>query len=330
MFAIGKIPPKILEKLVMQPISEHMIARKEVVLRPNTGEDCSAVDFGDEICVMSTDPITGATKDVGYLAVQINCNDIYSSGAEPVGVLLTVLMPVGSTEGDLEDIMSGALCAAGELGVEILGGHTEVTDAVNRPVVSVSVLGKTRNRNLIATAGAQVGDDLVMTKFAGLEGTAIIAEEYSDWLGKFLDCEEFLEAKKLKEMLSVGRESEIAYAHGVNAMHDVTEGGVFGAVWEMAECSKVGVSLFIDEIPIKDITVKICKLTEINPFGLISSGSMIIATKDGAGLVAKLQEAGIPSAVIGVFTENRKIIVANGEEYYLTQPQSDELYRVRA
>lgn len=329
MFKIGKIPPKKLEALVMQPISEGLIRRKEIVLRPNTGEDCAALDFGDEICVLSTDPITGATEDIGYLAVQVNCNDIYSAGAEPVGILMTVLLPVGSTDEELAKIMSGALRAAGELGIEILGGHTEVTDAVNRPVVSVSVMGKTKQRKLIATAGAKVGDDLVMTKFAGLEGTAIIAEEYGEWLGRFLDCEEFLEAKKMKEMLSVGRESEIASGHDVNAMHDVTEGGVLGAVWEMAEASGVGVSLFMDEIPIKDVTVRICKLTEINPFGLIASGSMIFATKDGAGLVQKLEEAGVPASIIGVFTENRKLIVVRGEEYLLAQPQSDELYRVR-
>ncbi len=329
MFKLGKIPPKVLEKLVMQPILRHVVKRKEVALRPNTGEDCAALDFGNEICVLSTDPITGATEDIGYLAVQINCNDIYSSGAEPVGILLTILMPAGSKEADLEKIMSGALRAAGEVGVEILGGHTEVTDAVNRPVVSVSVMGKTRERKLLATAGAKVGDDLVMTKFAGLEGSVIIAEEHEAWLGQFLSCEEFMEVRSFKQMLSVGREAEIAVAHGAHAMHDATEGGVFGAIWEMAEASKIGVSIFVNEIPVKDATVRICKLAEITPYGLISSGSMIIATPDGAGLVQKLKEAGVSSAVVGVFTESRKTIVADGAEYALAQPQSDELYRLK-
>ncbi len=329
MFEIGKIPPKILEKLVMQPIADGLICRNEVVLRPETGEDCSAVDFGDEICVMSADPITGATKDIGYLALQINCNDIYSAGADPIGVLLTILLPVGSGEDDLAEIMSGAMRAAGELGVEILGGHTEVTDAVNRPVVSVAVMGKTKKRKLIATAGAEVGDDLVMTKFAGLEGTSIISEEHREWLGQYLNCHDCMELTGFKDMLSVGREAEIAFEHGAHAMHDATEGGVFGAVWELAESSKVGVSLFVKEIPVKDITVKICKLAEINPFGLISSGSMIIATKDGGGLVEKLQNSGIPAAVIGICTDGRKSMVVDGLEYELAQPQSDELYRLK-
>ena len=129
MFAIGKLPPEILEKIVMEPMQASRVKREDVILRPKTGEDCSAVDLGGEYCILSTDPITGAAKDVGYLAVQINCNDIYSSGAEPMGVLLTVLLPPESEEALLEEMMSGAIRAAEERNIEILGGHTEVTDA---------------------------------------------------------------------------------------------------------------------------------------------------------------------------------------------------------
>ena len=124
MFAIGKIPPEILERIVMRPMTDSRVKRQDVILRPKTGEDCSAVDLGGEYCILSTDPITGAEKDIGYLAVQINCNDIYSAGAEPIGVLLTVLLPPQSDEALLEEMMAGAVRAAEERGIEILGGHT--------------------------------------------------------------------------------------------------------------------------------------------------------------------------------------------------------------
>ena len=119
MFEIGKIPPEILEKIVMKPMMGSKVKREDVILRPTTGEDCSAIDLGGEICILSTDPITGAAKDIGYLAVQINCNDIYSAGAEPMGVLLTVLLPPGSDEELLEEIMEGSLRAAEEKNIEI-------------------------------------------------------------------------------------------------------------------------------------------------------------------------------------------------------------------
>ena len=225
MFAIGKLPPEILEKIVMEPMQASRVKREDVILRPKTGEDCSAVDLGGEYCILSTDPITGAAKDVGYLAVQINCNDIYSSGAEPMGVLLTVLLPPESEEALLEEMMSGAIRAAEEHNIEILGGHTEVTDAVVKPVISAAVIGKTRNRKILSTGGAKAGQDVIMTKWAGTEGTAILAKEWEEGLRQYLTEEELQNAQAMKAHLSVGKESEIAFAYGATAMHDATEGG---------------------------------------------------------------------------------------------------------
>lgn len=142
MFAIGKLPPEILEKIVMEPMQASRVKREESFCARKREKTGSAVDLGGEYCILSTDPITGAAKDVGYLAVQINCNDIYSSGAEPMGILLTVLLPPESEEALLEEMMSGAIRAAEERNIEILGGHTEVTDAVVKPVISARLLGK--------------------------------------------------------------------------------------------------------------------------------------------------------------------------------------------
>ena len=329
MFAIGKLPPEILEKIVMEPMQASRVKREDVILRPKTGEDCSAVDLGGEYCILSTDPITGAAKDVGYLAVQINCNDIYSSGAEPMGVLLTVLLPPESEEALLEEMMSGAIRAAEERNIEILGGHTEVTDAVIKPVISAAVIGKTRNRKILSTGGAKVGQDVIMTKWAGTEGTAILAKEWEEGLRQYLTEEELQNAQAMKAYLSVGKESEIAFAYGATAMHDATEGGVLGAVWEVAECSGLGVDVFVEKIPVKEETKKICKAMGIDYLGLISSGRMIIAAENGEKLAERLQEEGIAAAVIGKLTESGRYMLVNDMRLPLAQPKSDALYEAK-
>ena len=329
MFEIGKIPPEILESIVMNPIRKNKTQRQDVVLRPKTGEDCSVIDLRGELCVLSTDPITGAAKDIGYLAVQINCNDIFSSGAEPVGILLTVLLPVGSCKEDLEEIMEGALKGAAELGIEILGGHTEVTDAVCKPIVSAAVIGKSKNKEVVQTGGAKVGQDVIMTKWAGLEGTAILAKEWEVQLCKLLPSETVQSAKEMKALLSVGREAAIAVEHGATAMHDATEGGILGAVWEVAECSETGVTLWADKIPLKEETKLICTEAGIDPLRLISSGTMIITAWNGEALVDKLNGQGVAAALIGKITEKDRILVFDGKEETLEEPKSDALYQAK-
>lgn len=243
-----------------------------------------------------------------------------------MGVLLTVLLPYGSGEEVLEEIMAGALRAAEERNIEILGGHTEVTDAVTKPVISAAVIGKTRGRKILATGGAKLGQDIVMTKWAGTEGTAILAKEWEEGLRAYLTEDELQTAQGMKDFLSVGKESEIAFAHGATAMHDATEGGILGAVWEVAECSGLGVDVFVENIPVKEETKKICAAMQIDYLRLISSGTMIIAAENGEELVEKLQTAGIASAVIGKLTAGGKYMLVNGMRLPLEQPGSDALY----
>lgn len=329
MFEIGKIPPQILERLVLNPVTHAKVHRADIVVRPKTGEDCSAMDPGGEMCVFSTDPITGATRDVGYLAVHVNCNDVFSAGAEPVGILMTVLLPPQSEESMLEELMAGTLQAAAELGIEVLGGHTEVTDAVTKPVISATVIGKTQDRKMVCTGGAEIGQDVIMTKWAGLEGTAILAQEYETVLSQRIPKDLLQKAKEMKGFLSVGTESRIAMEHGATAMHDATEGGILGAVWELAECSEKGVTVYADQIPIQDVTKMVCQEAQIEPLQLISSGTMVIAAYDGAALVDKLQAAGVAAAVIGKITQKEKIIIQNGTSKPLEQPKGDALYQAK-
>ncbi|MBS4960358.1 MAG: AIR synthase family protein [Clostridiales bacterium] len=327
---IGKIPAELLEEIVLDPIRRNQKKRNDIVIRPQTGEDCSACDMGEEYCVFSTDPITGTVNHIGASVVHINCNDAASSGAEPVGILITVLLPPGSSDDILREIMQDAYDVASKLQIEILGGHTEVTDAVTRPVVSGTVIAKTAKRNFISSGGAQIGQGIIMTKWAGIEGTAIIANDYEDKLkGKI--SEDILEkAKNLNSMISVVKEGNIAAQFGATAMHDATEGGIYGAVWEIADCSQKGIELLQDSIPVLEETRLICKTAGVDVYRLVSSGTMIITSFYPEKLVAKLRQEGIPASIIGWVTGgDQKILVANGKRQLLCQPKSDEIYHVK-
>lgn len=324
---IGKVPENILKRAVFKQLHHR---RPEVLLHPGVGEDCSAVEVGeDEALVFSTDPITGTDKGIGTLAVHITANDLASSGAEPIGILTSIILPEYTEEPDLRRIMMEIEGACNELSIEIMGGHTEVSDVVKRPVITVTGVGKVKKDKLISTGGLRTGDELVMTKWAGIEGTSIIAAEKEDILKKTLPKELIDEAVSYKKLLSVVPEARIAAECGATAMHDVTEGGIFGALWEIGAASGVGITADLRKIPIKQETIEICEVFDINPYMLISSGSMLIGCPQGNLLVEKLMENGINAVVIGRATAGNDRIVVNGDETrYLGPAGSDELYKI--
>ena len=324
---VGKVSETILKRSIFKQIHTK---RDEVLLGAGVGEDCAAMKLAPgEVFVISTDPITGTVKDVGMLAIQITANDLASSGAEPVGVMLTVLLPEEIEEEDIREMMRQAEEACARFHIQVMGGHTEVTRAVNQPVISVTGVGKVREDRLVSTAGAKPGQDILVTKWIGIEGTSIIAKEKERELkGHF--SESFVEtAKGFDQYLSVLPESRIAVEHGVSAMHDVTEGGIYGALWEVAEASGIGLEIDLKAIPIRQETVEICEYFELNPYYLISSGCMLMAAERGHDLVRELQAAGIPAVVIGKAVEGKARRIWNGgEESYLERPKTDELYKI--
>lgn len=324
---LGKIPETVLKRSVLNLIGHR---RDEVLVGPAVGEDCSVLALEpDEVFVLSTDPITGTAKDIGILAVNITANDIASNGAEVIGMMLTILLPEGTQEEELKTIMKDIESVCAKLNIEIIGGHTEITKVVSQPIVTVTGVGKMKKNEIIKTAGARPGQEIVMTKWAGLEGTAIIATAKEDELkakypSSFLD-----NAKKMIEYISVIPEAMVARAAGVTSMHDVTEGGIFGALWEIGAASKVGLEVDLKKILLKQETVEICEFYDLNPYMLISSGCMIIITDQGNYVVDKLKAEGIAAAVIGRIIEgNDRVIINEEERRYLEPPKSDELYKV--
>lgn len=322
---IGKIPENILKRSVFKKLK---VKRPEVLVHSGIGEDCSALTAGSDVIVLSTDPITGTAKDIGRLAFHITANDIASSGAELIGMLLTIIFPPGSTEDELKEIMEDVTALAEQYKVEILGGHTEVSSAVNQTLVSVTGVGKIARDRMIQTGGLRPGQDLVVTKWIGLEGTSILAKEKEGILRERLPREIWETARDFDQYLSVVPDAETAMEVGVTAMHDVTEGGIFGALWEMAAASGVGLEIDLGKIPIRQETIEVCEIFDINPYMLISSGSMLIGTDHGSRLVEDLKKAGIHSAVVGYATTGNDRVIVNGEERrFLEPPKTDELFR---
>lgn len=318
---IGKLDNDKLNKLILSKFAHN---RAEVICSPQVGVDCAAVDLGGHIAVLSTDPITAAAKHIGALTVHVSCNDAAAAGAEPIGLLTTLLAPPSITEAEIDTIANELSAAAKEANVEIIGGHTEITDAVTRVVTSAAVIAKAGERGILTPGGMQAGDSIVLSKWACLEGTAIIASEFADKLSEISE-RELEEARALMENVSVVKEGLYAYAHGAHAMHDVTEGGVFGAAWEMSEASGIGLELDENSVPIKPVTRKICAALGIDPLRLISSGAMLIACPDGAAMVKGLKEIGVNAAIIG---KAGGVGVRTSAGAEIAPPGADELYKL--
>ncbi|WP_276717208.1 AIR synthase family protein [Caloranaerobacter azorensis] len=324
---IGKLPNDLLESIVLSNIKYR---RDEVITRAGVGEDCAVLDLGDDLCVLSTDPITGASKNLGKLAVHISCNDVASNGAEPIGLLMTILAPESTKKEDIELIMKEASSVAEKLNVEIIGGHTEISSAVNKIVVSTTVIGRQARERFVSKNSIKIGDKVLLTKYAGLEGTAIIAHDLEDKLKDKLSSEMISRAKDYIEMISVVKEGILASKKGALYMHDVTEGGVLGAIWEVANAISKGIKIFKEEIPLTNETKSICELLNIDPLKLISSGSMLIISSEEKTdeIISELINNGINVSLIGEVIEEGILIEDKGSVKEILPPGSDELYKV--
>lgn len=324
---IGKIPNNILEKLLSE-FSEP--ERTEVLTKPGIGEDCAALDFSGDLCVVTTDPITGADDEIGILGIHISLNDLASSGAEPVGLLVTILAPVNTELETLEKLIKQMKVVSSAMKVDIIGGHTEVTDAVNRLVLSITAIGKVKRNNLITTKGAKPGDSIILTKYAATEGTSILAWLFENELTKEFGEEFVLSSKNLLSSISVVKEGILASQFGVSSMHDVTEGGVLGAAWEIGTASGYGFELYKNRIPILEETRRICGFLSLDPLNLISSGSMLITTPNGDELLRILNQNDIRASDIGRITFGQDFLLKDEDNTVkITIPESDELYKAR-
>ena len=323
---IGKIPEAVLKRSVFKQIRHR---REEVLVRPGIGLDCSMLELGpEEICVLSTDPITGTIEDIGALAVHVTANDVACSGADVIGIMISILLPYPTSEVDLKVLIRDMEAECEKLNIEILGGHTECTKAVNQPIVTVTGVGKMKKDQVMSTKKIKAGQEIVMTKYAGLEGTAILANAKEEKLRTRYASTFLEEAKGFIKDISILPEANICKQMKVTAMHDVTEGGLYGALWELGASANLGLEVNLDQIPMRQETIEICEFFDLNPYQLISSGSLLIVTEEANHVVAELEKNGIKATVIGKMIEGNDRVVYNEEERrFLAPAKADELYK---
>ncbi len=323
----GKVSEAILKRSVFNNIKKR---RPEVIKGSTVGGDCGILKLNSDMLVMTTDPVTGTIKNVGEYGIYKVVNDLAAAGAETVAVTVSVLMPENFTEKKLKDIMSTLDSVCQEQNVEIIGGHTEVTKIVNSPLVTVTGIGRPIGKELVSIANAKPGQDIVMTKWIGIEGNRILATQKRDDILKKYREEVLIKAKGERIDMSVQKEARIALEAGVKAMHDVSEGGIFAALWDLSEAAEVGLRVDFKAIPVRQEGIEICEMYDINPYMLSSTGALLMVTDDGYGLAAKLNEAGIMATVIGQTTDNNDKLIINGEEIrYLDPPQRDEIHKIK-
>ncbi len=325
----GKIPVDILKEVVFKNLGSE---RKEVIVGPSTGVDGAVLDLGDKSLIVSMDPITGAVERIGWLAVNVNANDVATFGVEPAFLFSCMLLPENAERTLVETISVQMNAAAKELGIAIVGGHCESTPGLSNPIVVGCILGLTEKGCYVTAAGAKPGDKLILTKSAGIEGTAILATDREQALKKIMTNTMLQAAKDFYSQISVVKDALTASkTGGVHAMHDPTEGGVAGGIHEMADASNLGVKVMEEAITVQPETARICSHFQIDPLQLIGSGALVISAeaKSADGIVRNLRNEDVPASVIGEFTENseqRLLIRKNGETKALPRPLSDHLW----
>ena len=329
---LGKLPPELLARLLAKaPIND-----PRVIYGPGIGMDCAVIDLGAQLLVFKSDPITFATDDIGWYAVQVNANDVATTGATPRWMLATLLLPEKqTTPGLVEQIFDQVARAANDLGISLVGGHTEVTYGLNRPILIGTLIGEVQREQLIVPGNARPGDHLLLTKGVPIEGTALLAREFPDRLRPTFSEAEIKEAGDYLYTpgISVVRDARIAAQAGrVTAMHDPTEGGLASALWELAEASGRCLWFEPEAVPVPPLARRICNVFGLDPLATIGSGALLMTatSSDTPAIMAALQQAGIACAQIGqVEAGPMGVWMPQGDQrILLPRPQRDDITRV--
>ncbi len=331
---VGKLPPELLARLLAHPSTPDARVR----VGPAPGFDCAVVEPGRDLLVLKSDPITFATEDIGWYLVQVNANDLATTGATPRWLLLTMLLPAGQTTSELVERVYGQVRAAGEaLGISVIGGHTEITHGLDRVILVGTLIGEVAAEALVTPRGARPGDRLLLTKGVPIEATALLAREFPQRLVGVLDAAELAQAQGFLRApgLSVVRDARLAARAGrVTAMHDPTEGGLLGALWELAEAC--GQALVIDPaaVPISPLSARLCAALGLDPLATIASGALLLTAPpaDAPAIQAALSAAGLACADIGYVAAGRPQVwrAGAGDRRLLDRPLRDAITRLYA
>jgi hydrogenase expression/formation protein HypE len=310
----GKLPPELLGRLLAK------IPRTDprVLLAGSVGEDAAALDFtgpggqggapDDRILIAKTDPITFATDQAGWYAVHVNANDVACAGATPRWFLASALLPETWEEPQVEALFGQIVEACTSLGVALVGGHTEVTGGIDRPLIAGVMLGDVERRRLVRTGGGLPGDALILTHGIAIEGTSVLAREAADTLRErgvqgdvIVRAQELLFTPGISVVRAARALTELLPPEALHSLHDPTEGGLATGLWEVVEASKCGA--VVDEAAVRVLpeTSAVCTALDLDPWGLLASGSLLaaIAPEHAERAISVLGEAGVPASVVG-------------------------------
>lgn len=332
---LGKLPKNVL----IENVLSFSYVKDDVLLPPSYGEDGAVVRTKGNLIIAAADPITGASEEAGWLSVHVNANDIAVHAAYPKWYIVTLLFPENTMVDDIEKVMNGIRRALNEIDGSLIGGHTEITNKVNDIIIAGTMIGEPIiPGEYITSSGAKVGDDIVLTKGAGIEGTFILATDFENELRKRIDEQIIDNAKRFREKISILPEVQIITENvdieHIHAMHDVTEGGLIGGVFEIAYASNLSFRIYEEKVPILEPTEEICKFYHIDPLKLIGSGALLISVDSEISdeVINALNKAGIYAATIGKFEKRWDhigvLVRKNGDEHIIDEPPIDELWRL--
>lgn len=326
---VGKLEPEFLARL----LGGLHINDPRVIVGPGIGRDVTVLEWGDgdRYLIAKTDPITFATDEIGHYAVAVNANDVATSGGVPLWFLATLLLPDEQSDDTLvRTIFDQIDHACRDLGIALVGGHTEITYNLDRPILVGFMLGEVAKDRVVTSEGALVGDRILLTKRVAVEGTSIIARECGERLAeRGIDPEMVASARDFlhEPGISVLREAQAAMAAGdVHAMHDPTEGGVATGLHELAAASGNGIAVRLADIPIFPETQALCRALELEPLGLIASGSLLltVAPEDSRAVTDAILASGIDCAEIGEVVQRERGIRLLTEAGWNDLPRYDQ------
>ena len=330
-FKTGKVTSEALRRIVFNRLG---VPTDRLLSGPGVGEDAAVIEMGDRVLVAKGDPITGAEGNIGWLSVHVNANDIASTGARPLWFVCIALLPEGADESILEAIMEDIHAACKEVGASLVGGHTETTPGLDRPILAGFMMGEADKDSYVTTGGAKPGDLIILTKGAGIEGTAVIASDLRDHLrGKVEDDVVERGAAMIRRISVVPEAMKAVEAGSPNSLHDPTEGGLVNGLWEMAEAAGVGLKVDQASIPVPDETKLICGALGVDPLRLLGSGALLITAQpdEADKILEALKEEGIMASVIGEvkpLPEGRTLIDEAGNHTPIEAVEQDEIYRI--
>lgn len=320
----GKISESILKRSILKQIKTK---RSEVVQGAGVGVDCAFFSFsGKEGTLVTTCPIIVNRVEGLFFDILAAVNNVAAAGGEPIGIMVSAVLPRRAGQMEIESCMGQVQKACKHLNIEAAGGHTQISDWVDKIVLNLTIVGKKKVEEKLQAATYQPGQEIVLTKWIGLLGTSMLARNRKEILQQRLPSYMIDEAISFENMVSVIPEAATAVKSGVSGMHDVSRGGIFAALWELAENTGVGLEIDLKKIPVRQETIEICEILECNPYELYGAGSLLIVCDKAQNLIQELEKQNIPAVCIGIITDEKGKVVINEEERrFLDRPKTDAI-----